>query len=828
MSLSMTQASALEGLLSTSDSELQSPMLAEALLACALGLIEAGEGVRAAALLEKSQEKVGATFGPVWELRASCLHIRSLQVAERFADSLGQAAATREASAELLVSMPEERHTIDIYQAVALGRLGRDLEALECLVRTRTELLAAPDCWLMAAASVSLSTVYISLGARPLALSMALDGLVSARRCGSTYWEAIAHINVCFVERQLCRWASADSSARAAIGLAARLGNAHQENHAKRALALCLMKRGNLPEALVLALECADEAATRGSVVQSAFARLLVSMISTMCGHFERAREAAVGIGRDYANGPVARAAFLAVEFHGDALLEHGEAEPALALFDGAWQDALALNPRGDIVAELRRRRAECFYLLGKHERAYHEAVEAIAHCKELGDRYEEAATYRVIASAAGALGRIDEAQKLFDQGFAMYDDIETPYEWGKLWMSYGVWVASLAAGHRRSLSGANEAFKAAIEHFERIGAEFKLSEAKKLFAELQATVAHEGAELLEVGRRVRPQRRPRRDVELMRRSQRALDNFGTVTCDRTILDMLEELERIATSSLPVLILGESGTGKELIARGVHQLSGRTGSLVDVNCSAVPENLLESEFFGHVVGSFTSAVRDKEGLFESAHHGSAFLDEIGEMSLDMQAKLLRFLETNEVRKVGQTVSRRVDVRIIAATNRERVKLQNGDGFRSDLYFRIAHAVYVLPPLRERGDDVDLLVDHFLRAFCEEGRKSVTLSSSARDRLVTSSWPGNIRQLRGVMSKLVIQAAPGHVVTPREIPECDALGVASSLQGELLDQEKRKIVEALGRAQFIKADAARLLGMSRTTLITKMKRMGISG
>lgn len=515
-------------------------------------------------------------------------------------------------------------------------------------------------------------------------------------------------------------------------------------------------------------------------------------------------------------------------EFAGDILLEAGSCELASERFELVLPRALALTPRGDIVAELRRRRAECFQLLGKHERAYHEALEAIAHCKDLGDRYEEAATYRVIALAAGSLGRIDEAQQFFDQGFAMYDDIETPYEWGKLWMSYGEWVSSTGAAHRRNLSGANEAFKAAIEHFERIGAEFKLGEAKKRFAELQETVAREGAELLHVGARVRPQRRPRRDVELMRRSQRALDQFGMVTCDRTILDMLDELERIAPSSLPILVLGESGTGKELIARGVHKLSGRTGQLVDINCSAVPDTLLESEFFGHVAGAFTSAVRDKEGLFESAQHGTAFLDEIGEMSVELQAKLLRFLETNEVRKVGQTTVRRVNVRIIAATNRDRVKMQNGNGFRSDLYFRIAHAIYTLPPLRERGEDVDLLVDHFLRSFSEEARKLVTLSASARERLVSSSWPGNIRQLRGVMSKLVVQAAPGHVILPREIPECDVIGAPSNLQDELLDQEKRKIVEALDRASFVKADAARLLGMSRTTLITKMKRMGIPG
>jgi transcriptional regulator with PAS, ATPase and Fis domain len=291
---------------------------------------------------------------------------------------------------------------------------------------------------------------------------------------------------------------------------------------------------------------------------------------------------------------------------------------------------------------------------------------------------------------------------------------------------------------------------------------------------------------------------------------------------------MLDEIANVAKSDLPVLVLGESGTGKELIASGVHDLSGRTGQFVAVNCSAIPATMLEDEFFGHMHGAFTSAAGDKMGLLELAHEGSVFMDEVGEMSLDLQAKLLRFLETHEFRRIGGTKNIRVNTRIVAATNRDREKMQNGDGFRSDLYYRLAHAVYTLPPLRQRGDDVELLVEHFLDLFCEQHHKHVLLSTSARERLLLNNWPGNVRQLRSVMQKIVISAPDEHVITPRELPVSDVETAPRGLDEELMDQERRRIVDALERTHYVKADAARMLRMSRTSMLAKMKRLGIPG
>jgi DNA-binding NtrC family response regulator len=518
----------------------------------------------------------------------------------------------------------------------------------------------------------------------------------------------------------------------------------------------------------------------------------------------------------------------LTTEYLGDVELEQGNAAMAVAHFAPALVQALALVPRGDVVAELRRRIAECHFLLGDSKIALAQAQEALTHCREIHERYDEAATHRIIALAHAALGNHAEAKKAFDAGFAEYDEIETPYEWGKLWMAYGDWLLADTSDSYRNLSAAREAYVAAIDHFEGMGAEFKLGQARDKLAALDETMRLENETYAPTHSKVRPARRPRHSAELLRRSQWALDTFGLVTRSGPLLDMLQEIARVAASDLPVLILGDSGTGKELVAKGVHMLSGRTGEFLAINCSAVPEAMLEGEFFGYMKGSFTNAVADKPGLFEVAHEGTVFLDEIGEMSADLQAKLLRFLESGTLRRVGATRDQEVDTRIVAATNRERSALQSGNGFRSDLYYRLAHAVYELPPLRARGDDVDLLIDHFLSVFNRANDKRTRVSPAARSKMLQHSWPGNVRELQAMIHKLVVAALPDAVFTPRDLPAMDDAGTGNDFLGETNANEKKRIIAALEQAHFVKAEAANILRISRTTLLSKMKRLGVEG
>ena len=390
--------------------------------------------------------------------------------------------------------------------------------------------------------------------------------------------------------------------------------------------------------------------------------------------------------------------------------------------------------------------------------------------------------------------------------------------------MTYGDWLLSPESAEYADKKGALEAYRAARDLFERMGAIGLLAKVEERLraSNEEAPSKAEATNAMEIRP---PARRPRGSAELDRRSAWAKETYRFVTRNKVVLDLLEDVAKLARSSSPMLILGESGTGKELVARGIHKLSERSGTFMPINCGALPREVIESELFGHVVGAFTGATRDKMGLFESCHRGTVFLDEIAEMSLDLQSRLLRFLETGEFRRVGSNKNVAVDTLIVAATNRERTDLERGQGFRVDLYYRLAHAVVVLPPLRRRGEDIDLLIDYALREACDRRGKSVTLSKEARNRLLAYSWPGNVRQLMSTVQRLVILSADGHEIGRDEIA-LDESHAPANLSEELELAERRRIVEALAAAGGVRTDAAKMLGMSRTTLISKMQRYGI--
>jgi transcriptional regulator with GAF, ATPase, and Fis domain len=249
-----------------------------------------------------------------------------------------------------------------------------------------------------------------------------------------------------------------------------------------------------------------------------------------------------------------------------------------------------------------------------------------------------------------------------------------------------------------------------------------------------------------------------------------AADGFwhGIAGTSPPMLALRPLLERFAATSAPVLIYGESGTGKELIARALHDLSPRRAQpFVSENCAAIPETLLESVLFGHVRGSFTGAVRDHAGHFAAAHKGTLFLDEIGDMPLAMQTKLLRVLQEGEVRPVGGNEVRKVDVRVVAATNRDLEQLVGAGKFRQDLLYRLNVLQVRLPPLRERGDDVLLLARLFLQKAAAAGARSLSLGRDAEAILRQARWPGNVRQLQNEMQR-VAALADGPVVTAADL------------------------------------------------------------
>jgi sigma-54-dependent transcriptional regulator len=276
------------------------------------------------------------------------------------------------------------------------------------------------------------------------------------------------------------------------------------------------------------------------------------------------------------------------------------------------------------------------------------------------------------------------------------------------------------------------------------------------------------------------------------------------------------------------LVLGESGTGKELIAHALHRLSDRKGEFMAINCATLPRDVVESELFGHVAGAFTGASREKVGLLEVCEGGTVFLDEISEMSLELQSRLLRFLESGEIRRVGATRVTKLSTRIVAASNREETDLRSGQRFRPDLYYRLAHTVVKLPPLRLRGArDIELLAEHFLAVSCAEERRTLVLTEGALQKLAAYTWPGNVRELRSTMSQRAVLTPDGGAVRAEDLRlEADTNSAPATLEQELAQTERRRIEEALRLSRNSKADAARLLGIPRTTLINRMQRLGI--
>jgi transcriptional regulator with GAF, ATPase, and Fis domain len=334
-----------------------------------------------------------------------------------------------------------------------------------------------------------------------------------------------------------------------------------------------------------------------------------------------------------------------------------------------------------------------------------------------------------------------------------------------------------------------------------------------------------------------------------------ALNIDGIIGNSPVLREVYKILEKVAPTDSTVLVTGESGTGKELLVRALHKNSRRREKpFVPINCGAIPKELLESELFGHEKGAFTHAIRSRPGRFELADGGTIFLDEIGDMDLSLQVKILRALQEKEIERVGGTATKKVDVRVVAATNRDLEVEVAAGRFREDLFYRLNVIPLHLPPLRERGEDILVLAEYFLRGFCvEKDRPLMQVAPKAKAMLVGYSWPGNVRELENFMERLSI-LCEGQQVQPEDLPEKIQRNAGMPEQEaarqiilsagftwpelkdmrekglwlkEFLDEiEERLLTEALKEAGGVKNQAAELLGIKRTTLIEKLKKRNL--
>jgi len=346
---------------------------------------------------------------------------------------------------------------------------------------------------------------------------------------------------------------------------------------------------------------------------------------------------------------------------------------------------------------------------------------------------------------------------------------------------------------------------------------------------------------LMVIARALEHQRLWRENLRLKKQLREKFGFDNIIGISDPMVQVFDLIRKVADTDSTVLITGESGTGKELVARAIHYHSQRQANpLIPVNCAAIPEDLLESELFGHEKGAFTHAIRTRIGRFEQAHGGTIFLDEIGDMSPALQVKILRVLQDRQFERIGGNRTIKVDIRVVAATNKDLEQLVQQGRFREDLYYRLNVIPIHLPPLRERQSDIPILVNHFLQEFSHKKKKSLQRVTPAAMRLLTAyHWPGNVRELENLMERLVILSEgdtldvpdlPEHlhqrpvepVWWPAEIP---ATGLP--LQKILSDLERQLIIKALHQTNWVKNQAAQLLQLNRTTLIEKIKKQKIT-
>ena len=334
-------------------------------------------------------------------------------------------------------------------------------------------------------------------------------------------------------------------------------------------------------------------------------------------------------------------------------------------------------------------------------------------------------------------------------------------------------------------------------------------------------------------------------ETQYLKEELREARHFGTIIGrSEPIQSLCDDIKQVAGTDTTVLVLGETGTGKELVARSIHAASGRADRpLIRINCAAIPGNLIESEFFGHERGAFTGATQKRQGRFELADGGTIFLDEVAELPLDLQSKILRILQEGEYEPVGSSRTRRVDVRVIAATNRDLKEMMNAGRFREDLYYRLAVFPITVPPLRDRGDDVLLLATAFMEnCAAETNCPLVPLRDRCRKRLMAYDWPGNVRELQNVIERALITGRDGRLNLDRALPEDAAVsppGAPASLEpkagailtaAEMRNLERNNIIAALEESGWQvagKRGAAQRLGMHPSTLSSRIKALNIN-
>ena len=732
--------------------------------------------------------------------RRTALESRAVACRLAQGDALGALAHCREllATEDRIDSVPV-RARVHMQCAEALFRLGRLDDAREHSSTALTLADASGDHDLAARALHHLGRVAYRKGDLHEARDCYEQALGLYRRLGDEWRAARARGDLGLILKNLCEWDAAVACLRAALEAFRRLGRFPSTADALLNLGVVYQKSGEWERAeecyvqaeqvyqqLANPLRLATVRIARGNIAR--LQRRLADAEALFGDSLRRARQQGA-----------AREEVLSIEFLGELDADRDRHAEALARYDQALILAMGLAPEGDLVVELERRRADALTRLGRLDEAQSACERALRLAERTEDRLELALAHRAAAAIAWARGQHEDAVRGWTDAVRMLTGLRERYELARTLFELGRAVVEPREGRRH------------------------LYRASALFAELSA---HEWLE--------------RTDQELQRRlgaggavqsAPRAAPpghkhRAPTLVAYSHAMQRVEALaQRAAGTDLSVLITGETGTGKELIARTIHALSTRAERpFLAVNCGALRAELSLSQLFGHRKGAYTGAHVDAAGLVEAADGGTLCLDEVGDLPHDVQVTLLRFLESGEYMRLGETKVRRAEVRVIASTNRE---LRGSEGerlFRRDLLFRLNEIEIRVPPLRERLDDIVPLARHFLAFY--GGFHGPRLSADAEAVLLSHGWPGNVRELENVMKRVgALHAGAECLDAATLLPFLLQASPARPAHAGA-DQERAAILAAYQQAGRNKSRVAELLGVSRKTLYARLKRLHI--
>ncbi len=692
------------------------------------------------------------------------------------------------------------RARVRLLCADALFRLARLEEARENAATALSLADTCGDLSLAAEALTHLGRAQYRLGNLHEARDLYEQAIGLYRRLRDDAHTAFARNNLGLIHKNLCEWDAAAACLRGALELFRRMGRFPSTAHALLNLGIVYQKSGEWERAQECYAQAEQVYLQLADPLHLAAVRVALGNIARLQRRFEDAIALFEdGLQRARRHGAT-REEVLALEFLGELEADRERPAEALAHFAEALRLAMRVAPEGDLVVELERRRAETFTQVGRLEEAKRSCERALHLAERTDDRLEFALVQRAAAGIAAAQGRPGDAARGWSDAVRLLTEVRERYELARTLFEWGRSTTDAREG-RRHLYRASALFS-------ELSAQYWLERTDEALQRVLGAAAAPEASL----RMTLPGRRHRAPTLVA--YSRAMQRVEALT------------RRAAGTDLSVLITGETGTGKELIGRTIHALSSRADRpFLAVNCGAFRAELAVSQLFGHRKGAFTGAHADGVGLVEAADGGTLCLDEVGELPHDVQVTLLRFLESGEYLRLGETKIRRSDVRIIAATNRE---LRNGDGerqFRRDLLFRLNEIEIRVPALRERLDDIIPLARHFLAFY--GGLRGPQLAPDAEAVLLSHLWPGNVRELENVMKRVAALHADDERLDAASLLPFLSEAPAPRPARSGADEERVAILAAFQQTGGNKSRTAALLGVSRKTLYARLKRLDLT-